>query len=253
VIGPPRWFPESSFEPGYNDGNVNDPDDAIRRTLTMRHSILALAGVVLACLAAVLSLAQPSDQSGPAATAPQSAPVTGLAQLLTNAAVREDLGFTEQQTEQLKGAFEDFNKNQPQRPNLEGLSNGQRRQKIEQYQQEATRQAEQLGRQLAQILTREQQDQLRQIGFRITAYVALGDAQVAQQLRLSQEQQEKLQQIREETQRQIWRFQDQAAKQSLEVLSAEQLTRLRNLHEQGFRQQAPATAPPQARPNQPQR
>jgi hypothetical protein len=221
----------------------------------MRHSTLALAGLTLACLAGFALAQQPAQpaQPAPAAAAQPGGQLAGLAQLLSSAPVRKQLGFTDEQTDQLRQAFENYYQQQPARPDLEALPQEQQRQKIEQYQQEAVRHAEQFGQRLAQILTDEQKEQLQQITFRMTAFSLLTNPQVVQQIGLSEDQMQKLEQIREEMQAQMWQLQEQAAKQSLQVLSAEELTKLRNFLERGLRQQTPANGPAQPRPDQPQR
>lgn len=216
----------------------------------MRHLMQRLVGLTLAFAAALAQAQQPAQ---PAAAAQQGPPAVGLAQLLASAPVRQQLGFTDEQTEKLKQAFQNYQQQQPARPDIEGLAEQQQRQAVEQYQQQLIQQAEKLGQAMAEILTEEQKEQLRQISFRITAFNLLADPRVIQELGLSEEQQKKLIQIREEMQNQMWQLQEQSAKQSLEVLRAEDLTKLRNFLERNVRQQAPANGPQQARPSQPPR
>lgn len=217
----------------------------------MRHLILRLAGMTLACMVAVAQAQQPA-QPAPGAGAQQGMPMASVAQLLASGPVRQQLGFSDDQTEKLRQAFQEYYQQQPARPNLEGLAEQQQRQTVEQYQQQLVQHAEQFGQKLADLLTAEQKEQLRQISFRMTAYNLLANPQVIQQLGLSEEQQGKLGQVREEMQNKIWQLQEQAARQSLEILSAEELTKLRNLLERSLRQQMPSSTPPQQpQPKQP--
>ena len=181
----------------------------------------------------------------------QAVQFANYARLLANEPIRKDLGFTPQQTEALQQAFQTYGQQQQKQeqeyPNPQGLSADDR----QKFEAQAFKIAEQFGQQLAQIVTAEQTEQLEQINFRLAAYSVLANPAAAQELGLTQEQRQQVEKIQQDLQNQLWQIQHQAAKDSVQVLNAEQLTKLRNLQQRGFRQPPQSAAPGKPQPVRP--
>ncbi len=215
-----------------------------------RKCLLGSSGLLLA--ASVL-IAQQSVQPAAGISGQRALQFAGYSRLLARDAVRKELGFTEEQTQNLQQAFQGYNERQQTQqqeyPDPQSLTEQQR----QKFQAEAFQSAEMFGQQLAELLTAEQKEQLEQTNFRLATFDMLPNPAVVQELGLSQEQQQQLNKIREDLQNQfeqiqdqLWKVQQAAARQSMQVLTAEQLTKIRNLQQQAVQQQSRPAAKPQA-------
>jgi uncharacterized membrane protein len=73
----------------------------------------------------------------------------------------------------------------------------------------------------------------------LSVYAAMENPAAGEQLKLSDQQKQKLQQVYQQAQEQMWKIQQQAAQQVLEVLNPQQQQQLKDLQALG------ASAPPQ--------
>ncbi len=167
---------------------------------------------------------------------------TGLAmlQLLGMEPLRQQLQLTEQQQDGVTKLIDQYHQYQEQLlVQLQSVPQEQQHEKLAQFQQQLAQRGEQLGEQLDQVLTPQQRDLLEQIRFQVTVYgTMMSNRAVAEQLNLSDQQKQQLQQVYQQVQNEMWKVQQQAAKQVLAILTPEQQQQIRDL-------QARPAAPPQ--------
>lgn len=222
----------------------------------MQQSPQVLVGLLLVGIGTFqVAVAQPARPDAAPAPAPQQRSAEtpqpprrpaamGVAQLqlLEMSPVRQQIGLNPQQDQQRQQLMQQYyQERQRLAGELEGATPQQQQQKLPQLQQQLSQRLEQTSRQIEQLLTADQRSQLQKIEFQLSIYAAMENPAAAEQLKLSDQQKQKLQQVYQQSQEQMWKIQQQAAQQVLDVLSPQQQQQLKDLQTQDA--SAPASPP----------
>lgn len=157
--------------------------------------------------------------------------------------VRDEVGITAEQTEQLKEISRKFT--EASRPatgagDWAKLSAEERKQKYAEMMAENKKRMEDFSKQVQEVLTADQKGKLEMIDLRQHALQLLLYAPTAEKVGLSDQQNERLRKNREEyqaktneLQRQIQKLHDQAGQAALELLTPEQIEKLKRMRRGG--------------------
>lgn len=225
--------------------------------------VSVVCGIGLALTLAVAAVAQPAGEQRERGRdrGRRSGPPGGMMMgrfmggdgigLLRSEAIQKELELVDAQKEKLRALAEEL-RSQMGRPGERGerqeLTDEQRRARMAEFMEKAKARAEETRKKLAEILLPAQMERLEQIQLQLRGSTALADAKVADALKLTDEQKEKLRQIAEKSSEQrrslfgdrtgddeqarrarwqeisekMRKLSEQAREESLQVLTAEQ-------------------------------
>jgi Spy/CpxP family protein refolding chaperone len=169
---------------------------------------------------------------------------------LQSLTVQKELGLSEEQLAKLEEIGKKHREQMRQGYNREEwakLSREERSKKYAELSEQRRKQADELRKQIEAVLTPKQLEALKLIELRRRAVYYLPIPRLAEELGLSDEQQQQLNKNRRELLEKIDQLQHESAKEALEILTPEQLEKLKKLHAEGYRT---IRAPPQ-RPAKP--
>lgn len=180
--------------------------------------LLCFAGVVLA---AVLAIAADEPNPRPVRTIrpPSRTAVRGFADLsLLTEPVQKELGLTPEQKEKLKDARRKAlgtMRDEPKidRAKLRDMAPEEREKVQQEIAKRNAERAEQVRKQIEEILTPQQAEQLKDIKFRQVAVGMLSTGQMPEQIELTDEQRQKLRKIQEEMQSKMMQLQREIEEQ----------------------------------------
>jgi hypothetical protein len=183
--------------------------------------------------------APPASQSpaGPRGSAIQQAepafPSVPSYYLLGMEQIQQELKLDQKQKDQIEQLSQNYTQqSQQELQALRETAPEERQQKLVEAQRRAAQRVETLRQKLEGVLTEKQLDELNQIAFRMAVPTALNNPQILDQLQVSEKQKEGLQKVRERTQEKLWGLEQDMAKESLQVLTPEQLKMLREMSQQ---------------------
>jgi hypothetical protein len=183
--------------------------------------------------------APPASQSpaGPRGSAIQQAepafPNVPSYYLLGMEQIQQELKLDQKQKDQIEQLSQNYTQqSQQELQALRETAPEERQQKLGEAQRRAAQRVETLRQKLEGVLTEKQLDELNQIAFRMAVPTALNNPQILDQLQVSEKQKEGLQKVRERTQEKLWGLEQDMAKESLQVLTPEQLKMLREMSQQ---------------------
>jgi Spy/CpxP family protein refolding chaperone len=153
-------------------------------------SVFRIGLVLCAILATVSSVSAQRPGGGRFGEGRQQA--LGGAMLLRQEAVQEDLGLTDDQKQQLRRLAAGQQRG-GDRPNLRDMSQEERRE----WMAEMRERMEAAEKKMSDILTEEQRTRLKQIRLQVMGPAAVGEPEFAKELGLTDEQREKIGQLRE--------------------------------------------------------
>ena len=180
--------------------------------------LLCFAGVVLA---AVLAIAADEPNPRPVRTIrpPSPTAVRGFADLsLLTEQVQKELGLTPEQKEKLKDARRKAlgtMRDEPKidRAKLRDMAPEEREKVQQEIAKRNAERAEQVRKQIEEILTPQQAEQLKDIKFRQVAVGMLSSGQMPEQIELTDEQRQKLRKIQEEMRSKMTQLQRETVEQ----------------------------------------
>ena len=177
-----------------------------------------------------------SSSPAPAAAAePSMYPAIPPTALLSMASVQDELRMTAAQKQQFQTMSNQFSReNQPDEAALNQLQQGQEA-KANEVQQRIFQRSQLFERQVQQLLQPSQLALLQQIAFRLSVTQALSIPQIGQQIRLTPEQVQRVQQIHMAAADKFFQVQRQVAEQLLQSLTPQQQQVLQSLNAQATR------------------
>jgi hypothetical protein len=191
----------------------------------------ALMTVALAMVATTVG------QTAPAQTAGGGSHVLGLLELPY---VQQQLQLTPQQQQQVQQILSSFAQSlQPNYEQLSQLTPQQQQQQLTQLRQQAAQKARETEQQVQKALKPQQYQQLEQIVFNVTAMSMLSTSTFVDQLGLTDQQKQQLQQAYESLQAGMVKLQLDTAAKTLAVLNPQQQEKLRALRDAAMAGQAP--------------
>jgi Spy/CpxP family protein refolding chaperone len=150
--------------------------------------------------------------------------------------VREEIGLTDEQVEKLKELGKKYTEGMKYDwQSIRKLSAEQRREKFKDLRENRKKVAEEITAEIEELLTEDQKEQIEEINFRMRAPGALMSPRVLEAIGLSEEQKEKLGELRQEMAEQYKQIREKTFEQSLDVLTPKQRKKLKELGTQGFR------------------
>jgi len=211
--------------------------------------VVALAAtLVLAwCGWAVAAEGQSGGVGGAAAYSPQYLMVPGY-WILGQESVQDEIGLSDEQKEKLqaigKKYYEQVRQGYQRQTAVkwQELSEEERKQKLEEMRKRAAeaqkkRQeiTDSLTKQVEEVLTAEQLSALKDIEFRQRAGYMLRNSRVLEAIGASKRQQARLEKNRQQLNAKMRELQRKAGEKALEILTPEQIEKLRKLHQEGYR------------------
>jgi hypothetical protein len=189
---------------------------------------------------------RPAQEAPPPA---MSIPAMPVSYVLGIESVMEQLSLSAQQREGIRSVQSQFvQEQQRDYAALESLPPEQQQAKAMELEQKAQKRGQAMQQQVEGLLSPQQMQQARQIAFRMGLPGAVSMPEVAQQIQLSETQQQKIEQIRQATQQKILDAQLQMGDQFFKVLSPEQQARLQQMMAPPpVRKPAPRPAAPPAK------
>ncbi len=207
--------------------------------------VLGFAGLVLTAVA-VLGAGAAGEEPNPRPAAPMAArPAGGYYYavpgywMLQMENVQKEIGLTPEQKEKLleiaRKAAEQM-KNEPATDwaKFRDLTPEEQRKVQKEVADRYAQRAEESKKQIEQVLTPKQIEQIKDMEFRQRAASMLYMPQVLQQIGLTDEQKQQLQKIREETQIKMTQLQRESQDRTLGVLTPEQAKKLREQSDKGW-------------------
>jgi hypothetical protein len=151
------------------------------------------------------------------------------------ASVQDELRMTDAQKQQFRSLNEQFNQaNQPDMAAISQLQQGQEA-RYNELQQRLFQRSQTFERQVQQLLQPSQLTQLRQIAFGVSVTQALQIPQIDEQIRLTPQQKQRIQQIHTAAADKFFQVQRQVADQLLQTLTSQQQQTLQSLNAQAVR------------------
>jgi len=151
------------------------------------------------------------------------------------ASVQDELRMTAAQKQQFRAINDQFNQaNQPDAAAIEQLQQGQEA-RFNEIQQRMFQRSQVFERQVQQLLQPSQSAQLQQIAFHLSVTQALSIPQISDQIRLTPEQRQRVQQIHAAAAEKFFQVQRQVAEQLLLSLTPQQQQTLQALNAQATR------------------
>jgi hypothetical protein len=206
--------------------------------------MLSVLAIGLAWCTTVFAQAQPaparSAAEAPAAAQPSVYPPVWAVGLLTMPSIQVELRMTTGQKQQFRTLYDQFNQaNQPDIAAANQLQQSESQPgaeaKFNEIQQRMYQRSQRYERQVQQVLEPAQWSQLHQIAFHLSVTQALGIPQIAQQIRLTTEQRQQIQQIQYAAADKFFQIQRQVAEQLFQSLSPQQQQMLQSLNIQALR------------------
>jgi len=210
------------------------------------------AGWILACALAaaeekpqtprVIAPAAPGGmvvmQGGAQPYVPMAPPVGGY-YMLQMEQVQKEVELVPEQVEKLKALAKQYQ--DEMRRQWEGFGSlplEQRTAKAQEIQANAAKRAEFYQKQIEEILLPHQLEAIKEINLRTRSQGLLASPFVMDQLGVSAEQKEKLNQFRQDMQEKMWQLQKENFKKAFDLLTPEQREKLQKMTEPGYRFQA---------------
>jgi len=207
-----------------------------------------LAALVLAwCVPAVAAEGQAGARGGEAAYSPQHLMVPGY-WILGQEDVQKEIGLTDEQKEKLQAIGKNYYEQMRQgyqrysAVKWQELSDEQRKQKIEEMRKKAAeaqkkrqKTMEAFTKQVEGVLTKEQLAAVKEIEFQRRAGYMLRNPRVLEAIGANEKQQARLEKNRKRLSDKMRELQRKAADKALDVLTPEQMEKLRKLHGEGYR------------------
>jgi hypothetical protein len=207
------------------------PDYAANEKEKGMARFVALMTVALAMVVTTLG------QTAPAQTTGGGSHVLGLLELPY---VQQQLQLTPQQQQQVQQILSTFAQSlQPNYEQLSQLTPQQQQQQLTQLRQQAAQKARETEQQIQKALKPQQYQQLEQIVFNLTAMNMLSTSTFVDQLDLTDQQKQQLQQAYESLQSGMVKLQLDSAAKTLAVLNPQQQEKLRALRDAAMAGQAP--------------
>jgi len=170
-----------------------------------------------------------------AAAEPSIYPSVPPTALVSMASVQDELRMTDAQKQQFRSLNEQFNQaNQPDMAAISQLQQGQEA-RYNELQQRLFQRSQTFERQVQQLLQPSQLTQLRQIAFGVSVTQALQIPQIDEQIRLTPQQKQRIQQIHTAAADKFFQVQRQVADQLLQTLTSQQQQTLQSLNAQAVR------------------
>ncbi len=160
--------------------------------------------------------------------------------------VQKELELADEQKKKLQKLTQQYYKDMRQDwSNVRELSAEERQAKYAEIRQKNQERTEQLRQEIDQVLLPHQREKLKQVNLRSRGPYMLRNANTLKQLGVTDEQQQKLNKLRERLQLRIRQLQEESFEESLEVLTPEQRKKLDELSDQGIRTLSGVRAAPQ--------
>jgi Spy/CpxP family protein refolding chaperone len=149
---------------------------------------------------------------------------------------RQELELTDEQEEALNQIGQKYYQQMRQDwAGLRGMSAEERTKKYAEIREKNVERAEEIRKQVEELLSPDQLDHLKQINLRTRGAALMANLSVLERLGVNQEQKEKLRQIREDMQEKMRQLQQATLEKSLEVLTPQQRKQLEEMTARGFR------------------
>lgn len=149
--------------------------------------------------------------------------------------VQKDLELIPEQVEKLEKIGKQYYDQMRQDwSGMGDLSPEERQKKYQEVRQQQQKRAEEVAKQIKEVLLPQQLKQLEDMNFRSRAPYMLRSPQVMEKLELTEEQKEKLKKAQEDLQEKMRELQKEAFDDALKVLTKEQKKQLREITEQGY-------------------
>jgi Spy/CpxP family protein refolding chaperone len=157
-------------------------------------------------------------------------------EMLQVANVEKELGLNDEQKEKLKelrqkNLEEIRSAPRPDFAALRDMEPEERQKKMKEFTDQAAKRAEEARKQVAEILTPKQVEQLKDMAFRQWLSIRLRMSQTLQDVELTEDQNKQIQTINEETQAKIAQVQRESQEKTVSVLTADQVKKLKEQFE----------------------
>jgi Spy/CpxP family protein refolding chaperone len=208
---------------------------------------LAAASTLAWCGSAVAAEDQARAAGGAAAYSPQYLMVPGH-WMLSQEGVQKEIGLSDEQKEKLRAIgkkyYEQVRQGYPRQSAIkwQELSEEERKQKMEEMREKAAEAQKKrkevtdaLTKQVEEVLSAEQLAALKDIEFRQRAGYMLRNARVLEAIGASKKQQARLDKNQQQLNAKIRELQRKASEKAFDVLTPEQMEKLRKLHQEGYR------------------
>ncbi len=159
---------------------------------------------------------------------------------LQSQAVRDELNLTEKQLAKLaeiskkRGEQMRQGYNREEWAKIAKLPREERTKKYAELAQERRKRSAEFTKQIEDVLTRRQLDELKMIELRRRGVYYLTNPRMAEAIGLSEEQQEKLRKNRQELTEATQKLQRESAQKALDILTPQQLEQLKKMHAEGY-------------------
>ena len=159
-----------------------------------------VGGLVLAAVCVTVETTRAADDAAPGSNAGTSEPGRGSLALLRLEKVQQDLGLSAEQTDQIKKVVaEQAKASEAIRGQLENLTDEQRKAKLEELQATFKQRRKEIATKLDAILSADQRTRLHEIYLQVHGTAALNHQDIAEALKLTDDQRAKLKEIRAAT------------------------------------------------------
>jgi len=227
--------------------------------------LVALAATLMLawCGSAVAAEGQSGGAGGAAAYSPSYMMVPGY-WMLSQESVQKEIGLSDEQKEKLKAIgkkyYEQVRQGYQRQSAIkwQELSEEERKQKMEEMRKksaEAYKKRQEitdaLTKQVEEVLSAEQLSALKDIEFRQRAGYMLRNSRVLEAIGVNKKQQARLEKNQQQLNAKMRELQRKAGEKAFEILTPEQMEKLRKLHKEGYRsvwQQGQPQARLEARP-----
>lgn len=153
--------------------------------------------------------------------------------------VRNQIGLSDEQVAKLEELGKKYTESMRfDWKEIQQLPNEKRREKYKEIQEQRRKKAEEITAAVEKVLTEKQREELKDIAFQMQAPGALMSPRVLEALGLSEDQKQKLTELREQMAEKYREIREQTYKESLDVLTPEQTEKLKELAARGFRVEA---------------
>lgn len=204
-----------------------------------RLAVPTLVVIVILVFSALAATGPPQGGEQPANPAPLRSASTylsipGFWELRTED-VQKELQLTDEQKEKLREIGQKYyEQTRKDWAGLREMSAAERKKAYAEIRNKNEKRMREIRKQVEQVLSPEQLGLLRQVHLRTRGAAALANPKILDQLEVTDEQKEKLRQIREQTQEKIRQLQREMLEKTLEVLSPQQRKKLEELTTEGY-------------------
>jgi len=154
--------------------------------------------------------------------------------------VQEELKLTDQQKEKIQQISEEYQQQirqgyQQDWAKFREMSAEDRKKKYAELAEKRKKQTAAAGKQVEEVLQPQQLEALKMIELRIRGAAALRNPKIVEKLGLSEKQKQQLRKNQEKLTKKIQQLQRKSGKKTLDLLTPEQLDKLKQLHAEGYR------------------